>query len=53
MAGEAGATLLRQAIARYIGKGGSAKNATVTCKDGTCSITDGTVTETCTDCFER
>ena len=53
VAGEAGASLLRQAIARFIGKGGSAKNATVTCKDGTCSITDGTVTETCTDCFER
>lgn len=53
VAGEAAYSALRNTIAKYISRGGSAKNATVTCKDGTCSITDGTVTETCTDCFER
>lgn len=29
-----------------------AANATVSCKDGNCTITDGTVTETCTDCVD-
>ena len=51
VAGEAGYTLLKNAIAKYISKGGSAENATITCKDGNCTISDGTVTETCTDCI--
>lgn len=38
---------LSSAIQRYLSKGGSAANAKVTCKDGTCTITDGTVCETC------
>ena len=33
--------------------GGSAENATVECKDGSCTISDGTVTETCTDCIAK
>ena len=36
---------VKKAIASYIVKGGSAQNATVTCKDGSCMFTDGTVTE--------
>ena len=38
---------LSSAIQRYLSKGGSAANANVTCKDGTCTITDGSVCETC------
>ena len=51
VAGDAAYTALRNAISNYIYKGGSAKNATVTCKGGNCTISDGTVTETCTDCM--
>lgn len=53
VAGEAGTSALKNAIKSYLGKGGDAKNATVTCKDGNCTISDGTVTETCTDCIEK
>ena len=30
-----------------------AQNAKVTCESGNCTITDGTVTETCTDCIAK
>ena len=53
VAGEAAYAALRNAIAKYITKGGSVANATVTCKDGNCTITDGRVTETCTDCMAQ
>lgn len=53
VAGEAAYVALRNAIAKYITKGGSVANATVTCKDGNCTITDGSVTETCTDCMAQ
>ena len=53
VAGEAAYAALRNAIAKYITKGGSVANATVTCKDGNCTITDGSVTETCTDCMAQ
>ena len=39
-------------IARFVSKGGNAANATVTCKDGNCTVSDGTITESCTDCFK-
>ena len=51
VAGEAAYAKLRSAIARFIQKGGSAKNVKVECKDGNCTFTDGAVTETCTDCL--
>ena len=51
VAGEAGIAALKGTIEKYIKKGGDAKNATVTCKDGNCTISDGTVSETCTDCL--
>ena len=53
VAGDAGYALLKNAITNYIGKGGSAENATITCENGSCTITDGTVTETCTDCIAK
>ena len=51
VAGEQGYVLIRNAIAKYIKKGGDVKNVKVECKDGNCTFTDGTVTETCTDCL--
>lgn len=53
IAGEAGYSALRNAIAKYISKGGSAEKAKITCEGGNCTITDGTVTETCTDCIAK
>ena len=52
VAGEAAYSALRSAIAKYISKGGSADKAKITCEGGNCTITDGTVTETCTNCIE-
>ncbi len=53
VAGEAAYAALRNAIAKYISKGGSAANAKITCEGGNCTITDGSVTETCTDCIAQ
>ena len=45
-------------VSRFVKAGGKAENATVTCKDGNCTITDGTTTctdagcYTCTDCAQ-
>ncbi len=36
---------VKRAIASYILKGGNAANASVTCADGSCTFTDGVVTE--------
>lgn len=44
---------VKKAIAAYILKGGNASKATVTCEGGNCTFTDGTVTETCTDCIDK
>lgn len=53
VAGDAAYSALSQSIKSYLSKGGSAENATIECKDGNCTITDGTVTETCTDCIAK
>ena len=53
VAGEAGASLLKKSIANYLSKGGSAEKAKITCENGNCTITDGTITETCTDCYAK
>ena len=50
VAGEAAYSALENTIKSYLAKGGSAEKATVECKDGSCTISDGTVTETCEDC---
>ena len=49
VAGDAAYTALRNAISKYISKGGDASKAKITCENGNCTISDGTVTETCTD----
>lgn len=50
-AGQAGVSALSKAIGRYLSKGGSVSNAAIKCEGGNCTITDGTITETCTDCL--
>lgn len=40
---------VKKAIAAYITKGGNAQKANVTCENGVCTFTDGTVTEICAD----
>ena len=51
VAGEAAYSALSKTIKNYLSKGGSAEKATIECKDGNCTISDGNVTETCTDCM--
>ena len=53
VAGDAAAAAITQSVKNYISKGGSVENATVTCEGSNCTITDGTVTETCTDCIAK
>ena len=53
VAGEAVYSALSQSIKSYLSKGGSAEKATVECKDGSCTISDGTVTEVCEDCVVK
>ena len=50
-AGEAGMSAISKSIASYVAKGGNVANAKITCDGGNCTITDGTVTETCEDCY--
>lgn len=52
-AGQAGVSALSKAISKYIAKGGSVENAKVSCEGGNCTISDGTITETCTDCLKQ
>jgi len=53
VAGDAAYSALSQSVKNYLSKGGSAENATIECKDGSCTITDGTVTETCENCVAK
>ena len=53
VAGEAAYSALATSVQDYLSKGGSAENATITCKDGSCTISDGTVTEICADCIAK
>lgn len=50
VAGEAAYSALEKKIKSYLAKGGSVEKATVTCEGKDCTISDGTVTETCDDC---
>lgn len=43
---------VKRAIAAYILKGGDPQKAKVTCENGNCTFSDGTVTEVCPDCYE-
>lgn len=50
LAGDAAKSALSASIQRYLNKGGDASKATVTCNGGSCTISDGNVTETCDGC---
>lgn len=50
VAGDAAKSAIKKAISNFVSKGGDAAKATVDCSNGACTISDGTVTETCTDC---
>ena len=45
-----GAKALASTISKFIKNGGDASKATVTCANGNCTISDGTVSEVCEDC---
>lgn len=53
VAGDAGAAAISALVSKFISKGGDAANATITCKDGSCTLTDGTVSESCTNCYDK
>ena len=50
IAAEGGAKALAAAISKFIKNGGDTSKATVTCADGNCTISDGTISEVCEDC---
>ena len=50
VAGDAAKAAITKAVAKFIGKGGDASKATVTCNGKDCTISDGTVEEVCEDC---
>ena len=50
IAAEGGAKALAAAISKFIKNGGDASKATVTCANGNCTISDGTISEVCEDC---
>ncbi len=52
LAAAGGKKALQKAMASYILKGGSAGKAAVTCENGNCTFSDGTITETCVNCFD-
>lgn len=52
LAGANAAAAVKKAIASYIVKGGDASKAKVTCENGNCTFSDGTVTEVCPNCAE-
>ena len=51
VAGEAGASAISALVSKFVSKGGDTANATISCKDGSCTLTDGTVCESCTGCY--
>lgn len=52
VAADGAKSAISAAVQKFLQRGGSAAKATATCKDGSCTITDGTVTETCSNCFD-
>ena len=52
VAADGAKSAISAAVKKFLARGGSAANATATCKDGNCTISDGSITETCESCFE-
>ena len=49
--GSAAADGVAALVRKFVASGGDVSKATVSCANGACTVTDGTVCESCTDCF--
>lgn len=49
--GSAAADGVAALVRKFVSSGGDVSKATVSCANGACTVTDGTVCESCTDCF--
>jgi hypothetical protein len=51
--GSAGAEGVAAMVRQFVSRGGDTAKATVSCANGSCTISDGAVTETCSSCFDK
>ena len=51
--GSAAAEGVAALVKKFVASGGDVSKATVSCANGACTVTDGTVCESCTDCFAQ
>lgn len=51
--GSAAADGVAALVRKFVASGGDVSKATVSCANGACTVTDGTVCESCTDCFAQ
>ena len=51
--GSAGAESVSAMVKSFVAKGGDTAKATVSCKDGSCTISDGTIAESCSSCVPK
>lgn len=51
--GSAGVEGVAAMVRQFVSRGGDVSKAAVNCANGACTISDGAVTETCTDCFVK
>jgi hypothetical protein len=51
--GSAAADGVAALVKKFVASGGDVSKATVSCANGACTVTDGTVCESCTDCFAQ
>ena len=51
--GSAAADGVAALVKKFVASGGDVSKATVSCANGACTVTDGAVTEVCTDCLAK
>ena len=51
--GSAGVDGVASMVRQFVSRGGDPAKATVNCANGSCTISDGAVTETCSSCFDK
>ena len=51
--GSAAADGVAALVKKFVANGGDVSQATVSCANGACTVTDGSVSESCTDCFAQ
>lgn len=51
--GSAAADGVAALVRKFVSSGGDVSKATVSCANGACTVTDGSVSESCTDCFAQ